>query len=389
MSSNAVSCQNLQRQRGLCLLICGAAGIALAGCAPKAAPQFKMHTINAESRFEAAGVLDVNRDGKLDIFCGGFWYENPTWTKHFVREVPEQDGYYHDFANLPADVDGDGWTDIINVTWHTKSVFWVRNPGKPGTPWTVHHVDQPGNMETAVLIDISGDGKPDVLPNVVNGQTWYEFTPDKSAPDGVRWTTHPLPPETNGHGIGAGDVNGDGRCDIVAEKGWLEQNADGTWAWHPEFDLGHASIPALVFDVDGDGDTDIVFGMGHAYGVYWLEQGRNVTGKRTWSRHEIDHSWSQPHFFMLSDLDGDGRDEVITGKRYRAHDIDPGVNDPKCIYYYKFDRSARCWQRFTITEGGPAALGIQTMTADIDGDGDLDLVAPGKSGLYLLENLLR
>jgi len=348
-----------------------------------------MHAINAQSQFEAAGIIDVNRDGRPDIFCGGSWYENPTWKEHFVREVKVQDGYYHDFANLPADVDGDGWTDIISVTWHTKAVLWLHNPGKSDGQWTAHEIHQPGNMETAFFADINGDGQPDVLPNVMNGAAWYEYRPDKTAPDGVRWTTHTLPSEANGHGIGAGDVNGDGRCDLVAQRGWLEQQDDGTWKWHPEFDLVHASIPVIVTDVDGDGDADLFYGMGHGYGTYWMEQERDVRGRRVWTRHEIDRSWSQVHFILLVDLDGDGREEFLTGKRYRAHDVDPGVNDPKCIYYYKYDRSRRCWTRHTVTEGGPAAFGIQTMTGDLDGDGDLDIVAPGKSGLYLFENLLK
>jgi hypothetical protein len=153
--------------------------------------------------------------------------------------------------------------------------------------------------------------------------------------------------------------------------------------------LIHPSTPVLVLDVDGDGDNDLVYGMAHDYGMYWLEQEQDATGRRAWSRHEIDLSWSQVHFLLLADLDNDGRNEIVTGKRYRAHDIDPGVNDPKCIYDYTFDRKQRRWHRHTISAGGPAALGINSMAADLDGDGDLDLIAPGKSGLYLFENLLK
>ncbi len=355
---------------------------------PRLGDGFRLHTLNADSRFEAAGVLDVNRDGKLDILSGGSWYEAPDWKKHFVREIKEEGNYFYDFANLPMDVDGDGWMDTAGAAWHNKMVYWVRNPGKTDEPWQVFEVDTPGNMETAMAYDMNGDGQLDILPNIMTAAAWYEFHRDASAPQGVRWEKHPLPQEAAGHGIGAGDVNKDGRCDVVTPKGWLEQTADG-WQWRPEFELGYACIPILVSDPDSDGDSDIVWGLGHNYGVFWLEQ-KSADGKRTWEKHPIDDSWSQPHFMLMADLDNDGKDELVTGKRYYAHNgNDPGANDPRCVYWYDFDAGSRTWARHVLHEGGTVGFGINTMVADIDADGDLDVVAPGKSGLHLFENLLK
>ena len=353
---------------------------------PLSPVRFQVQTINAESRFEAAGLLDVNRDGKIDIFCGGFWYEGPTWAKHFVRDVPEKSRYHYDFANLPYDVDGDGWMDIINAAWHNKTLFWVRNPGKVQQPFEVIDIGTPGNMETAMLYDISGDGKLDILPAVNNGPTWYEATCEGCA---TKWTEHVLPPELKGHGLGAGDVDGDTHMDIVAPKGWLEQDS-GPWTWHPEFQLGVASVPILVLDVDEDGDSDILWGMGHNYGLYWLEQSANEQGARTWIKHTIDTAWSQAHFVYMADLDLDGRDDLITGKRYHAHNgKDPGSGDPLCIYWYRYDSVSKGWDKYVVHEGGKVGFGINTVAKDVDNDGDVDIVAPGKSGLYLLLNQLR
>jgi hypothetical protein len=376
-------------------------------------PQWNQHTINGQSEFEAAGVFDVDNDGKLDIVAGGTWYQAPDWKRHHVRDVARVGSYYNDFATLPLDVNGDGHTDFVTCSYFGKSVGWVENPGKTPTAWTYHDVDVPGNIEAACMVDLSGDGVPDVLPNTVNVVVWYEVV-KKDDGKGFDLKKHDLGAPAAGHGVGSGDVNADGRTDLLTPKGWFEAPADpahGSWAWHPDWQLGATGIQILARDVDGDGLADIVYGMGHNYGLFWLQQNKGSGGERTWTKRTIDNSVASVHTLMWSDVDGDGKaHELLTGKRVYAHEIEPGATDGSLIAWYAFDPSSKNWVKHVIFQGEPAknapakggdrlalkdfpigtaGTGLQMTAIDIDHDGDLDLLCPGKSGLYLFENLQR
>lgn len=202
-------------------LVALAIAAALAITARADEPKWKQHTINSRSEFEAAGVFDVDNDGQLDIVSGDTWYQGPTWKPYHVRDVARVGTYYHDFATLPLDVNGDGKTDFVTCSYFGKEVGWVENPGKPGAIWTYHKVDQPGNIEAAWAVDLTGDGIPDILPNSVNTIAWYEVVP-KSGGAGHELKKHDLGTAAAGHGVGSGDVNGDGRVDLLTPKGWFE-----------------------------------------------------------------------------------------------------------------------------------------------------------------------
>lgn len=359
-----------------------------------AEPAFVVHEVNGESEFCAAAALDVNRDGRLDIVCGGWWYAAPDWKRHFVREVENIRGRFDDYSALPLDVNGDGRLDLVSCNYRSKSLYWVEQPAAPTDPWPRHLIDTPGPMETGRLADVNGDGRLDVLPNGTGFAAWWELVPpDAGTGQGPRWIRHDLPEEISGHGVGFGDVNGDGRGDIVGPRGWLEAPAEprsGRWVFHGEYQLDNdASIPILVWDVDGDGDSDLVWGRGHRTGLFWLEQVAEGAG-RAWRRHEIDTSWSQAHTLLLADLDGDGADELIAGKRYLGHDgKDPGEYDPLVIYAYKYDPAGKRWDRTALSEGGRVGFDLDPKAVDLDGDGDIDILAPGRSGLYWIENRLK
>src|SRR3954451_20684624 len=168
--------------------------------------RWKQHTINGKSEFEAAGVLDVDGDGKLDIVSGDTWYRAPDWTPAHVRDVNRQGTYYNDFATLPMDVNADGKPDYVTAGYFSRNVGWVENPGVAGKDWTYHEIDLPGTSEAASLVDLNGDGKPDVLPNSTNVVVWYELKKGGANPE---WVKHDMGEAAAGHGVGSGDVNGD------------------------------------------------------------------------------------------------------------------------------------------------------------------------------------
>lgn len=352
--------------------------------------EFRKIVINADSLYSAAVAFDVDHDGDIDIVGGGLWYEAPTWKPHKVRDVEIIRGMPDGFAAQPYDVNHDGWMDFFEVNWRSKSIKWIEHPGKSLGEWTAHLVAEPGGMESGRLYDVDGDGNLDLVPNGVQWAAWWNLVPKDGGTELIR---REWPQEAAGHGFAFGDVNGDGRNDMVSSKGWLEAPEDrihGEWKWHGEFDLGRrVSVPFLVQDVDSDGDNDLIYSDAHGYGLYWQEQIRDG-GQRTWRRREIDTSWSQGHFLLWEDLDQNGRSEVIGGKRYMAHGgADPGAEDTLSIYRYEYDPETRKWERWTIERGNGVGFGLDAKAVDIDADGDLDLVAPGRSGLYLLENLLK
>ena len=371
--------------------------------------RFTRHLLNSESEFSACAVFDVDQDGDMDIFCGGFWYAGPDWKRSITRDVPSIRGRYDDYSNLGLDVNQDGWTDVVSVNYRSRSLFWVEHPGNLAERWTAHLIDSPGPSETGRLVDVNGDGRLDVLPNGTKFAAWYERrlvgvgsdTPDDDSLDDtskskhrVDWVKHPLPEEVAGHGIGFGDIDGDGAGDIVTSSGWFRQalgrgRGQGDRMWHsiPEFKLHRdCSIPILVVDVDGDGDADIVWGRGHGIGLYWLEQSWSPRGRK-WNQRVIDSSWSSAHSLLWADLDGNGRDELIAGKRYLGHDgKDPGEWDPLVIRRYEYSPESKVWHSQTIALGHHCGFDLDPACADLDGDGDLDLVAPTRGGLSWLEN---
>jgi len=344
--------------------------------------------------YEAVSAFDVNGDGVLDVVSGEYWFEGPDFSKkHKICDVQKVEDYYDDFCDYPLDVNGDGYADIITGGWWGETLRWRENPkGKPD-PWKVHDIEKCGNIETIRCWDVDGDGEVEVVANTPGKPTaFYKLVRDNEGKGTGEFKKIVVRNEPSGHGLGFGDINGDGRGDIVLAGGWIEapeNPLDGEWVFHAEFDLGSASVPILVHDVNGDGLADLIVGQAHNYGLAWWEQGKDPSGKRTWTKHDIDPERSQYHDMTLVDIDNDGELELVTGKRYRAHQgHDPGSADPLGLYYFKIKGGQ--FERFTIDYGPPteaSGAGIYLWVEDLTGNGWKDVLAPGKEGLYLFKNM--
>ncbi len=384
-------------------VIASAAGQAAAE-KPRPAPvalAFRVQTLHLDNN-EACAVADYDRDGFVDISAGEFWYRGPDFTEkrplRTLRVVPAD--YLSNNGEHAYDVNGDGWTDIVTGSFTDTELVWYENPGKAGLasgqPWKRHVLidTKLGKNELTLFHDLDGDGRPEVVINSydqLNPVMAYTFS--KSA-DGrpvlLPWEIHPRGQAVNGHGIGFGDINGDGREDIIYGNGWYERPGGDDrrhWTRHPDWRFPYASAPMLVVDLSGDGRKDIIWGHGHNYGLYWEEQrDRNQDGSTNWRRHVIDEKFSQAHALVWEDLDGDGEPELITGRRHKAHSgRDPGDNDPGCLYYFKWNPATRQFKKFVIAENGPG-IGLQIRLHDLDGNGTKDIVVAGKGGTFVVWN---
>ena len=351
---------------------------------------FRKFVIDPKFRAEGAAVADVNRDGKPDILAGELWYEGPDWKPHEIKTPGNyngETGYSSCFLCFATDVDGDGWTDQIAAGFPGQKILWYRNPGKEAGPWTEGLVTDGAANESPIFADVDGDKKPEVVCPYQGRMAYYRpgATPLKGW---ERVFVGEAIGKGQGHGLGVGDVTGDGRVDILCKEGFWEAPADRTsttWRFVPA-KLGPDCAQMYAEDFNGDGLADVISSSAHNIGVWWFEQKKGPGGPE-FVQHAIDETFSQSHSLMMTDLNGDGRADFVTGKRFWAHgpngDVNPG--DPVKLYWFVVSGKGDTlkWERHEIDND--SGVGTQFTIADVNGDDRPDVVIANKKGVFLFQ----
>ncbi len=366
-----------------------------------ASDDFKKTKITGDFISEGVAVADLNKDGRMDIVAGYYWFEAPSWTRHEMapsRSFDPKKEYSNSFLNLGMDVNQDGWDDVVIVDFPGKPGFWFENPKNGPDEWKKHIiVDSVGIAnESPGFIDIDGDGRLDILcGDKAKKQIVWLKSPTK--PGDTEWKRFALSQENVpgteifSHGIGYGDVNKDGLNDVVIREGWFRGTADkksGNWVFHP-VNLGEPCSHMQILDLNGDGKNDVVSASAHALGVWWHEQIADEQGKLAFKTHLMSNTTAQTHSSIMADLNGDGRADYITGKRFLAHHgRDPGDSDPAILLWFEFSPGRQpYWKEHVIDTDSGAGLNI--VAQDMNGDQKTDLVVANKNGVFLFENKIK
>ncbi len=338
-------------------------------------PHFRHETIirrTPGSENDVCLLANLAGSGRPDILIGGkygednlVWYESPAWIPHTIGQA------YLEAGGVLLDINGDGRVDLVVGEAHGGGspqpgggveLYWFEQPADPRQPWPRHVIENGFHRYHSQAVgDVDGDGQPEI---VIASQeagivAYYDIPANLDVP---RWPfecRHIIAEALCTEGLAVGDVNGDGRNEVIAGCGYLAPPAEpnGRWLYRLLADM-HWPVVALG-DVNGDGLPELVAAEGESYParVAWFDL-------RSGEMHLLAADLFHPHSLALADFSGDGSLDIMVAEMGLGR-----WEHPRMIVYYHDGRGH--FEPEILTTNVPTHMAT---VGDLNGDGRPDIV---------------
>jgi len=320
-------------------------------------------------------VADMDGDGDMDLVSASAndntiaWYENdgaanPSWTAADIVTNASAP-----FSVSVADMDNDGDMDIVSASVTNDAIAWYENDGAANPSWTAANIATSADAATSVFVaDMDNDGDMDIVSASISDDAiaWYE---NNGAAD-PSWTAADIATSADGaQSVFVADMDNDGDMDIVSASyhddaiAWYENDgaADPSWTAADIATSADGARSVFAADLDNDGDMDIVSASSEDDAIAWYEN--DGAANPSWTASDIATSADNAYFIFVADLDNDGDMDIVS-----ASYLDDA------IAWYENDGAAD--PSFTAADINTGADGaVSVFVADMDNDGDMDIVS--------------